>query len=209
MSQPTPKPYPLHWPENQPRTPRHEREWGQFTGLTHSKAIGSLLDEVRRLGVKEGDFVLSTDMPVRLDGLPYANRSWSDSGAALWFKRKGKLLCIAVDKFDKPEKNIRAIAMLIEGRRREERYGTDYAVEASWEVFEHKALPQTAGDAVGSRPWRDVLGLGESASIEIAEAAYRALIRTTHPDVGGDAAKTAELNEAIRQAREELAAGVA
>jgi hypothetical protein len=128
----------------------------------------------------------------------------SDTGAAVWFVRKGKLCVVACDRFRTVATNLHAIALIIEGRRREARYGTDWAQEATWSVFEYPALPQVAGDAIGSRPWRDVLGLNGEATAEVAEAAFKALARTHHPDVGGDAPKMAELNEAIRQAREEF-----
>lgn len=44
-----------------------------------------------------------------------------------------------------------------------------------------------------------VLGLSPGAPAEVVKAAYRALMKIHHPDVGGDAEKAKEIEEAYRQ----------
>jgi len=47
----------------------------------------------------------------------------------------------------------------------------------------------------------EVLGVREDVSLEVAEAAYRALARQRHPDAGGSNEAMQELNHAIEEIR--------
>lgn len=193
MKQIQPKPYPLSWPDNQERTVSYRRENGQFS-QTPASALSSLKDELRMMRINEDDYVISTNCELRLDGNPRADSRPTDPGVAVWFRRKGTLLCIACDRFNTWWKNCRAIALVIEGRRREERYGTDAMIESAWSAFEVKELPYR-------KPWWEVLGIAENTPIEVAEAVYRTLAKKNHPDVGGSHERMADLNAAIEDAR--------
>ena len=48
-----------------------------------------------------------------------------------------------------------------------------------------------------------VLHLASNAPLEVCEAAYKALVRKHHPDLGGDTATMQRLNQAIEQIRKE------
>ncbi|MCW5939881.1 MAG: J domain-containing protein [Fimbriimonadaceae bacterium] len=138
---------------------------------------------------------MSTDIPVQRNGRPYSGEP-QDPGVAVWWRvGDGPWLCVAIDRFRGVAYNMRAAMLVIEGRRRELRYGTDALVAASWSVFEIKALP------VPARPWHDVLGVSPDAPTEVVEAAYRALARIHHPGKGGDSGYMAEINAAIEEAR--------
>ncbi|MBF8255108.1 MAG: hypothetical protein HW375_15 [Anaerolineales bacterium] len=54
---------------------------------------------------------------------------------------------------------------------------------------------------VRARPAHEVLGVFPNAPIEVFEAAYKALAKTSHPDAGGTDAAMKELNAAIEEIR--------
>jgi hypothetical protein len=73
--------YPLCWPVGRPRTQYPKRS--RFE-TTFSLARDCLMQEIRMLGGK--DPVLSTNIPLRRDGLPLANhRMPHDLGVAVYF----------------------------------------------------------------------------------------------------------------------------
>lgn len=188
--------YPLYWPDNQPRTKEHAQV--PFPGNKWSihAVWPSLMGEVDKLCPMA--VVVSTCCPwSNREGRPLSGNP-DDCGAAFWFKRKkdGPWLCIACDKFDTVGGNLRAIQLIIEGRRREERYGTTAMIESAWSAFEVKSLPATL-----TEPWHIVLGVAADCPVEVAEAAYRTLAKKAHPDVGGSQAAMARLNHAVEEAR--------
>ena len=76
-----PEAHPLAWPEGRPRTKRPQRS--RFD-VGFANARDELFDEIRRLGGSVP--VLSTNVELRRDGLPYASRPEpDDSGAAVYF----------------------------------------------------------------------------------------------------------------------------
>lgn len=203
--------YPLQWPEGKPRTTKAQRKratfgkvktvqsqygsgsWGQRSELSVFEAIRRLQTEADRLKAKHT--VLSTNVELRLDGLPRSNqRDPEDPGAAFYFTLKGRPHCLPCDRWDRVADNIAAIAKHIEATRAIERYGVgDLAAQFTGFL----ALPPS------KRPWRDVLGRGIETLAQ-AEAVYRSLARERHPDQGGSDAMMAELNVAIADARKEL-----
>ena len=83
--------FPLQWPTGHPRTSHPQRS--RFD-VSFGTARDCLLHEIRLLG---GTLpVLSTSIPLRLDGLPYANhRQPDDKGVAVYFTLKGQPMCFA------------------------------------------------------------------------------------------------------------------
>ena len=187
--------YPLCWPIGKPRT--KYREQSRFR-----TALGPAIREVQhQVGLLGGrKFVLSSNLMMRLDGLPYANqRQPGDPGVAIYFEYKQKPMCFACDRWFKVEENMWATAKTIEALRGIERWGTGSMVEQAFTGFQAIEPPK-------ERSWRSVLGFETHpvASLESIEAQYRDLAKRWHPDNGGSAAKMAELNEAIAAARKEL-----
>ena len=189
--------YPLHWPQGWPRTPDHERQWGAFK-VTPDKAQQELIFEIERLGGRYP--LVSSDVAVRRDGMPYADqarRKIHDPGVAVYFEKDGKQHVFACDQYDAPWKNIRAIGKTIEAIRAIERYGASDMMERALSAFE--ALPAPDG-------WRTVLGFpnGPCPSLREVRARYRDLVKTHHPDQGGDPDQFRKINEAYEQARHEV-----
>jgi DnaJ-domain-containing protein 1 len=53
--------------------------------------------------------------------------------------------------------------------------------------------------------WREVLGVSQRADPAVIEAAYRALTKRTHPDVGGDLVRFRQISTAYHAAKGVLA----
>lgn len=139
--------------------------------------------------------VLSSNLTLRQDGLPYASqRQPDDPGVAVYFEWKGRRMAFACDRWNRVEDNVQAIRHTIAALRGLDRWGTGHMVEAAFIGFE--ALPPPN--------WRGDLGLEPDADLQDAENAYREHARTAHPDAGGSAEAMSRLNAAIAQARQEL-----
>ncbi len=200
----TPVAFPLCWPDHQPRMPKHKRGPWRGGHPTVATAYPELLNEARMAGMV--DVVVSSDVPVGKNGQPLSTAEFraADPGVCLWFRRdrNGPLLCIACDRFERPSGNMRAIALIVEGRRREERYGTQAMIESSWAAFDAQPLPQRSNaPAIVERAWFEVLGVMPNAALEQCEVMYRHLAKAAHPDAGGSTERMAELNRAIKEAR--------
>lgn len=192
--------FPLHWPEGRKRTVPYRRQRSRFkTGF--GMAVRTVIAELGRLGAKNS--VVSTNVPVRRDGLPLASaKRVDDPGVAVYFRYKDHPMVFACDRWDRAEDNIWAVAKTIEALRGIERWGSGDMTDTAFSGFQ--ALPPPG--STSKRPWRKVLMLNELNNLIVgAEAAYRALARERHPDCGGSADQMAELNAAIADARKELA----
>lgn len=188
--------YPLTWPAGKPRTQYRERS--RFD-TSFAKARSNLIDELEKLGARKT--ILSTNVELRLDGLPYANRAEpSDKGVAIYFEHKGKPMAFCCDRWDRVGDNIHAIALTIGALRGIARWGTGDMMEAAFTGY--AALPSPT--AMGAAPWRTVLGVSASASRDEVETAYRRLRSEAHPDRGGDADQFDAIQRAWEQAQGEL-----
>lgn len=192
-----PEAYPLTWPEGWKRTRIPERS--RFKINYFSIARDTLLAEIRRMG--GSNVVLSTNVALRLDGLPYANLAEpKDSGAAVYFKYKNKAMCFACDTFRTVKENLYAMAKTIEALRGIERWGASQMMERAFTGFAQ--LPASTS----SNPWREVLGFGLAArpNRDEIEHAYKTRALQHHPDQGGDRSKFEALVTAKREAFADL-----
>jgi len=206
--------YPLSWPTSWPRTPRHRRTDSPFfsqksqssgsgTNLRSWKTRGkrSMADsiddvhrELRALGVSNA--VISTNVETRLDGLPYSNRrAPDDTGAAIYFKLKGRPVVLACDKWNRVEDNLYAIAKHIEALRGQERWGVG-SVEQAFAGY--AALPPPGGSQAES--WWMVLGVAHNANFVQVRDAYLAKCKDAHPDRGGSHDAMVRITAAFAQA---------
>jgi hypothetical protein len=141
--------------------------------------------------------VISTNIELRRDGLPYANRREpSDKGVAVYFDYKRRPMCFACDRWDRIGDNIYAIAKTIEALRGIERWGSGSMVEQAFTGFVALPAPKSA---------YEILGIRVDASEEEIESAFRQKAKQLHPDAGGSASAMAELNEARRMLKERAA----
>lgn len=186
--------YPLEWPAGVPRCKR--RTAARFKQHSFGRTRDHLLDELRMLGARS--VVLSTNIELRNDGLPYANRrNPKDPGVAVYFVRKDEQLSMACDRWRAIVDNVHALALTVAAIRGLDRWGSSDLVNRAFAGF--KALPPPADD------WRKVLGIEEQlATLKIVRSRFLELAMDAHPDRGGDPAYMERLNVAMAAAEEDL-----
>jgi len=199
-------PSPLCWPVGWKRTKRRAKgPFGNGGSISIDGAVQRLRRELRLMRVHDQDIVISTNLTLRLDGLPRSGQAQpQDPGAAVywidpWAKQPRAM---AIDQYDKVEQNIAALAATIESMRAIERHGGAKVIERAFTGF--VALPEPART---ERGWHTVLGVDFLATAEEIEAAYRRLRSERHPDHGGTAAAFFEVQAAYEEAMAEIQAG--
>ncbi len=195
--------YPLTWPAQRPRTPGYRIERSSFDRQRSFAVVrDELVREVARLGASE--LIVSTNIPLRQDGLPYATFSRiRDFGVAVYFKYRGQDMCFACDRWTRIEDNMHAIVKTIDALRGVARWGSGDMMAAAFTGFTALPPPAAAG---ARRHWREVLGFKPEGTVTAADVQqmYRHYASLYHPDRhGGDAAKMAELNQARDAALQE------
>lgn len=207
---------PLHWPEGWRRTPAHQRtrarfnrketQYGQFgtwnmkRDLSIREALDRVLSELTTMGIHRDDLVVSTNLDLRLDGLPRSNqRAPEDPGAAVYWMNGKERRCMAIDRYDRVQDNLAAIAATLSAMRAIERHGGAEILDRAFTGF--VALPSPA-------QWWHVLGFETAQGLTEAEITkrYQKLAMQRHPDRGGSSDAMAELNWA-REAGLEACAG--
>lgn len=203
--------YPLHWPAGWDRTASSKRKRANFnsrkdTGasyrmkrsLTISKGIQRVLAALQKMGIPSYQVIISTNMPVRQDGLPYSGRrDPDDPGAAVYWRPYGSSQntphkCMAIDQYDRLADNLAAIAGTLDAMRAIERWGGADILDRAFQGF--AALPEYV-----SRGWHNVLGVPANAPREEVERAYKILRGKHHPDRGGDTEIFQMVQEAWKQ----------
>lgn len=179
--------YPLTWPPHFPRTKR--RVPSRFnTPLT--TALGNVQTSLMKFA---RDSQMLIDQIVISSNVTLGQDYPTDPGVAIWFRWDAQQVCIPVDKYSSVEANLQSIHHIIEARRVEMRHGTLALVRATFSGF-MLAAPS-------SKPWWEVLGVHERASIEEIRSAYRKQAAAHHPDRGGDSERMIQINKAWEQAQ--------
>lgn len=213
--------YPLAWPGGWKRIPDSERRNGHFgkkeyqavslipgngyyrkVDMTVSGGVKRVLEALRMMGVEEGDAIISTNLKVRLDGLPRSDQKMPDDpGVAVCWVKQGWQThkVMATDQYTTVADNLAAIAATLEAMRAIERHGGSQILDRAFIGFE--ALPEP-------KDWRAVLGFqGQTPSLELAKDRYKDLAKRRHPDCGGSNELMAEFNRAMSNAERELNGG--
>lgn len=192
--------YPLSWPEGWARTPPRQRKRGKMFAGNFGRSRDMLLQQFRLMGVQAHTVVISSWLPLRRDGLPYAEqarRPLEDPGVAVYFTLRGRQMVMARDAYDTPFDNLHSLKIAIEHLRGLERHGGATMMERAFEGFQ--ALPDQSS-------WRAVLGFKRDDIVTLADAErrYRDGAKLLHADAGGSHDAMVKLNAAIAQARTEL-----
>jgi hypothetical protein len=212
--------YPLAWPAGWPRTDHLRREHGRFStkrqansgysrqqDITVAVACARVEEELGRFNaanryhprVDPDQTVLSTNLALRLDGLPRSGQgNPDDPGAALYFELDGKRQCIPCDAYLRVEQNIAAIAATLAALRTLERHGSGI-MERAFTGF--TALPPPVA---GEAPWYSVLGVSPDASPDEVKKAYQRRRSMAHADKGGHDGTFDQVQKAWQQYQEQM-----
>jgi hypothetical protein len=220
--------YPLAWPAGWPRA--RDRKGAQFNKrepvyrdgqrvydakreLSVNDATKRVLYELERLGVGHGDAIISTNLVLRLDGLPRSDqRMPDDPGVAVYWRKDSRspMRVMAIDRYTRVADNLAAIAATLEAMRAIERHGGAQILERAFTGFDALPPPMTTP---APKPWHEVLGFGKERPTgrditpDEIQRAYRDRVRAAHPDTGGSHDAFAELSRARDQALEHLLGG--
>lgn len=181
----------------------HRNSWKRAKPISVYEAVQRIQYELDRLGVRDGDSIISTNIPVRLDGLPRSgSREPDDPGAAVYWVIKGRDECMAIDRYASVADNLAAIAATLEALRAIERHGGAEILERAFRGF--TALPERAS----GKSWRDVLGFPPltTPTAEMVKNNFRHRATSAHPDTGGSRDAFEELIWARDAALKELGA---
>lgn len=201
--------FPLQWPAGWKRTDANQRTEARFgrasrrsytgtfeTGrkLTINEAVDRVRAELQRMA-RTDDVVISTNLELRLDGLPRSGQSNpADPGAAVYWRDARvdgwPTRCMAIDRYDRVADNLAAIAATLEAMRAIERHGGAAILDRAFTGFSALPAPESG------RPWHIVLGCPAHASTEHVRANYRRARGAFHPDRGGDTETFAAIQRA-------------
>ena len=168
----------------------------------------SVYDGIKRIEHELGlfnakDVVISSNLDLRLDGVPRSNQKQpNDPGVAVYFVWGKARRVFACDQWDRVEHNMAAIAAHVHALRAIARHGVGTREQI---LRGYNALPPPSNHD-GSPPaqWRDVLELPQGCNWGDVTAAYGRAVRAAHPDHGGDSERLAEVMAAYQRARAEF-----
>lgn len=208
--------FPLSWPEGWRRTSAELRtrarfhrseqrygdggsNWKDKKALTVSQAIDRVARELATLGAWTTDTVISTNVPVQRNGMPYSNqKAPADPGVAVYWQKGKARRCIAIDRYDRVQDNLAAIAATLAAMRAIDRHGGAEILDRAFTGF--TALP-------APEQWFTILGVSSHASRDEIEDAHRRLAMKHHPDRGGETNEMARINYARDCGYEQLSGG--
>lgn len=166
--------YPLHWPTGWPKTTNdYYREYARFnTSLANAR--DGLMRELELMGATH--IVLSTNVELRQDGLPYAGRKEpEDPGAAVYFEYQGKSMVFACDRWIGVKNNIQALRKTVDAIRGIERWSASDMMERAFSGFQ-ALTDQSSGE------WWAVLGVSPTATHHEVQTAFKQKRIASHPD---------------------------
>lgn len=200
--------YPLTWPVGWKRTSSHKRARAKFGkktsmsgavttwyakgAITIAEGVARVRAELSRMGVRDASVVISSNLTLRLDGLPRSGQPEpKDQGVAVYWQARGDTRCMAIDQYDRVADNLAAIAATLAAMRAIERHGGADILDRAFTGFAALSAPTSAGS------WRDVLDPSDP------EGSYKRLRGAAHPDKGGTDAEFHRIGVAWAQYQQE------
>lgn len=189
--------YPLQWPLGYNRTQNNHKKHAPFQ-TSFAKARDGVIDELRRMGAK--DIIISTNVPLKKDGNPYAVPFGSlnitdDTGIAVYFtfNKEQKVLCC--DVWITLDDNMQSINKTVEALRGIDRWKCSDILNQTFTGF--KALPEKI--YINGHTWFEILGVEQTAGVDVIKEAYRKKVKHFHPDVGGSIEQFDVITKAYQQ----------
>lgn len=173
--------YPLQWPVGwrREKSPKHSRFGTYMNKPSIHQGTQFIIEELKRLTHSSQDVIISTNLKLRNDGLPYSNqRTPEDQGVAVYFMMKGKQMVIACDSFKNIGCNLYSIGKTIEAMRGIERWGCSELLQRAFTGFQSLPMPS-------QRQWWEVLEVSEQATTDQIKDAYKNMAKKYHPDMPG------------------------
>ena len=118
-----------------------------------------------------------------------------DRTVKLTYHKHGKSVTLVMGKQNRAVDNLRVLYLAVEAMRLNERRGISEVLES--------AYLQLAAPTQEIDPY-ELVEIRPDASLEVAEAAYKAKVRTLHPDKGGSTEQMKALNRAIDEIRKKV-----
>ena len=191
--------YPLSWPVGYKRTKNPKRNTRYGKQLTLAQARDSVMRELKLFNAK--DIVISTNIPVKKDGLPYGRYApLQDTGVAVYFKLQDKDRVLCCDEWHKIEHNLHSIAKTIDSFRGIARWGVSEILDRVFTGF--PALPENAGQSFGN--WWNILGIHKTNNPDVVRDAFYQLAKKHHPDKGGERENWENIKNAYEDALKSL-----
>jgi len=157
------------------------------TKKTWHQTMQELEEQMRLWGVTQWE----TNYP-RGAGSEAWQQSERDRTIQLTYVKNGKPVTLVMGKQNRAVDNLRVVYLAVEAMRLNERRGISDVLESAYLQL---AAPTEAID-----PY-ELLEIRPDASLEVAEAAYKAKVRNVHPDRGGSSEHMKALNRAIDEMR--------
>jgi hypothetical protein len=181
---------PLAWPENEARTPGHQKRSKSLFNTSLGRTLDQLEAELLRFRAK--NIVLSIDLPFR--------GKINDSAAALFFDLPGgRAIAICCDLYLKQDDNVRALYKIVEGMRTIERFGGSNVSQKTFTGFAALPPPPDAWKTLGISK-----GVGEALSQKMRKEFVMDAFRERAKEGHGAGKDMAALTEARDQALQEL-----
>lgn len=181
---------PLAWPENEPRTPGHQKRYKSLFNTSMGKTLDQLERELIRFRAK--NIVLSIDLPFR--------GKVNDSAAALFFDLPGdRAIAICCDLYTKQDDNVRALYKIVEGMRTIERFGGSNVSQKTFTGFAALPPPPDIWKVLGISK-----GVGEALNTKMRKEFVMDAFRNAAKDGHGAGKDMAALVEARDQALAQL-----
>lgn len=192
--------FPLSWPLGWKRTdrPRHSR-FGRHNPPTVAQGRDGVIAELTRMGCPSYNVVISSNVPLKCDGLPYSNQKEPrDTGVAVYFRVDGKPTVLACDKWNTVGDNLWAIAKHVEALRGQDRWGVGSLAQAfaGYQQLEEKTQA-SCWEILGIPNFPPETPLEQRE--QVIMDAYRRKARETHPDKEGG---TPEAFDAVVRAKD-------
>lgn len=180
------------WPSNKPETVTRKSGPFQTNMSDAATRVEASVSAFTRNGKpwRTSELWIYSECALGARGKFIANqKGLIDPRVFVTFDLDGRQYNIATDRYLEPWQNLAGIAEYIKAIRAQERNGIFTAEEM---MSSFAALPPT-------NDW-----FSGCTTIAAAQAIYRDLAKANHPDVGGDEATMARINNAFEQARERL-----
>lgn len=188
---------PLKWPAYTPCTPAQTRTANSSfkQGLSVNEALSLLSEEIKALGPERAT-IYSDYIQLNVERL--RKKNGTGSGVSVELRLQGKNYILSCDRWQTIEQNLYALHLLLRNFRLMEKWGVG-DLHILMQGFSTQAMKPSNGSIVQDE-WRNILGLGPTATLEDAHAVYRrrAKMVASEPDA------LIILNNAMDQARKTL-----